>query len=202
VTTTREADATSPVILCYDGSREAADAIAYAGGLLGARPAIVVTAWKPVVEEALSTGMTRPPADPSEVNKRERESAEQTAARGARLASQAGFEATPLAVRADGPLWVAIELVAEEANARLIVCTTRRSGVTAALPGNLAGSLVNHASRPVLAVPSAKAAAERAREVQEERTSRRGGRKEVAAGAAARAKRALSATRPVLKQAA
>ena len=50
VTAAREADATSPVILCYDGSKEAADAIAYAGELLRWRPAIVVTAWKPVIE--------------------------------------------------------------------------------------------------------------------------------------------------------
>jgi nucleotide-binding universal stress UspA family protein len=202
VTAAREADATSPVILCYDGSKEAADAIAYAGELLRGRPAIVVTAWRPVIEEALSTGMTRPTADPSEVNKREQESAAQTAARGARLASQAGFEARPLAVRADGPLWVAIELAAEDANANLIVCTTRRSGVTAALPGNLARALVNHASCPVLVVPSVKAAAERAREVEEWRTSRRARRKEVAAGGAARGKRAVSAADPPLRRAA
>jgi nucleotide-binding universal stress UspA family protein len=197
--TALETDTTSPVIVCYDGSREAGDAIAYAGRLLAEGPAIVVTAWKPVVEEALSTGMTRPTADPSDVNKREHESAKQIATRGARLASQAGFDARPVAVRTDGPLWVAIELVAEDANARLIVCTTRRSGVTAALPGNLAGALVSHASRPVLVVPSAKAAEERAREVQEDRTSRSGRRKEVAAGGV---KRARSSVPPRLRRAA
>lgn len=200
MTAARKPNPTSPVILCYDGSKESANAIASAGELLGGQPAIVVTVWKSVIEEALSTGMTRPTADPSDVNEREREAAEQTAARGARLASQAGFEAGPLAVEADGPLWLAIELVAEDADARLIVCTTRRSGVSAALPGNLAGALVNRASRPVLVVPSAKAAAERRREVQEERTSRRAGRKEVVAGAGARAKRALSAATPRAKR--
>jgi hypothetical protein len=53
--------------------------------------------------------------------------------------------------------------------------------VKAALPGNLAGALVNHASRAVLVVPSAKAAAERVRDAQEERASRIKGSKRVAA---------------------
>jgi hypothetical protein len=41
----------------------------------------------------------------------------------------------------------------------------------AALPGNLATSLVNHASRPLLVVQSSKAAAQRVREFMEERPS-------------------------------
>jgi nucleotide-binding universal stress UspA family protein len=162
-----------PVILCYDGSEEAADAIAFAGELLSGRPAIVVAAWKPIIEEALSTGMTPPVTDPAEVNERERKTTEWIAAEGARIASQAGFDAQPLAVRADGPLWLAIELAAEDAEARLIVCATRRRGVTAVLPGNLAGALVNHATCAVLVVPSAHAAAERVRDVKDELASHR-----------------------------
>lgn len=200
MTSAREADANSPVILCYDGSKEAADAISYAGNLLPGWPATVVTAWEPVIEEALSTGMTRPTADPSEVNQREQESAGQAAAHGARLASQAGLQAQPLVVEADGPLWMAIELAAEDSNARLIVCGTRRSGVKAALPGNLATALVNHASRPVLVVPSAKAATERVRDVQEERASRRARRKEAVVGDTGRGKQAVSTARPRAKR--
>ncbi|HEY0363087.1 MAG TPA: universal stress protein [Solirubrobacteraceae bacterium] len=159
----------SPVVLCYDGSPEAAEAIAHAGELLRGLPAIVVSVWKEVVEETLSTGLTRPVADLVEANKRARGSAERFAAQGARLAERAGFRARPLVVQADGPLWEAIERVAEEHDAKLIVCGTGRSGIKAALPGNLASALVNHASRPLLVVPSSRAAAQRIRDLREDR---------------------------------
>jgi nucleotide-binding universal stress UspA family protein len=165
----RQDDRERPVLLCYDGSPEAAEAIAHAGELLRGRPAVVVSAWKEILEETLSTAMTRPVADLVDANKRERESAEEFATQGVRLAERAGFRARPLVVKADRPLWEAIELVAEEHDAKLVVCGTGRSGIKAALPGNLASALVNHASRPLLVVPSARAAAQRIRDVKEDR---------------------------------
>jgi nucleotide-binding universal stress UspA family protein len=199
MTAGRDAGSGAVMILCFDGSKEAAEAIAYATAVLPAWPAVVATVWKPVIEEALSTAMRPPVADLVEVNKRERTSAEHFAAEGARLASQTGLRAEPLVVQADGALWEAVEVVAEERNAKLIVCGTRRSGVKAALPGNLAGALVTHASRPVLVVPSAQAAAERVREVQEERSSRRTLSEKVAT-AAGRAKQAASKSRPRVRR--
>jgi nucleotide-binding universal stress UspA family protein len=165
----RQDDRERPVLLCYAGSPEAAEAIAHAGELLRGRPAVVVSAWKEILEETLSTAMTRPVADLVDANKRERESAEEFATQGVRLAERAGFRARPLVVKADRPLWEAIELVAEEHDAKLVVCGTGRSGIKAALPGNLASALVNHASRPLLVVPSARAAAQRIRDVKEDR---------------------------------
>jgi nucleotide-binding universal stress UspA family protein len=165
--------AAGPLIVCYDGSPEAEDALAYAAEVLPGWRAIIVSAWKPIVEEALSTAARPPVADPVEANKAERRSAEQVAAEGARRASKAGLQAKPLTVEADGPLWEAIELLAEERDAKLIACGTKRSGVKAALPGSLAGALVTHASRAVLVVPSATAAADRRRDIQEERAQRR-----------------------------
>jgi nucleotide-binding universal stress UspA family protein len=167
----RQPDSPGPVILCYDGSKEAAEAIAYAGQLLARSEALVVSAWREVIEETLSTGLTRPVADLVEANRREHEAAERFAAQGVRLAEQAGLRARPLVVRADRPLWETVELIAEEHDARLIVCGTGRSGMKAALPGNLASALVNHASRPLLVVPSARAAAQRVRDVMSERSA-------------------------------
>jgi nucleotide-binding universal stress UspA family protein len=168
----READSSGPVIVCYDGSNEAAEAIAFAGELLAGRQAIVLSVWRKVVEETLSTGMTRPVADLVEANKRERETADRFATHGVRLAEQAGLRAQPLVVEADRPLWETVELIAAENDAKLIVCGTGRSGMKAALPGNLAGALVNHASRPLLVVPSARAAAQRVRDVMTDRSAR------------------------------
>jgi nucleotide-binding universal stress UspA family protein len=191
---TREADAAGPVMLCYDGSEEAAEAITYAGRLLSGRAAVVVSVWKPIVEEELSAATKPPVADPVQANERQRKAAEQLAKEGIRRASSVGFEAEPLVVEADGPLWEAIEIVAEEHDATLVVCGTRRSGVKAALPTNLSTALVTHASRPVLVVPSAKAATERVREAQEERRHRPTVAKAVAA-AAGRAKQMRPASR-------
>ncbi len=39
---------THPVLLCFDGSNDAATAIAKAGELLGPRTAVVLTVWEPV----------------------------------------------------------------------------------------------------------------------------------------------------------
>jgi hypothetical protein len=42
------AKGTHPVLLCFDGSNDAATAIAKAGELLGPRTAVVLTVWEPV----------------------------------------------------------------------------------------------------------------------------------------------------------
>ena len=68
-----------------------------------------------------------------------------------------------LVVMAYGRTWEAIEGVVESRDAELVACGTSRSGLKGELPGNLADSLVERCSRPVLVVPSPKAAAERRR---------------------------------------
>jgi nucleotide-binding universal stress UspA family protein len=160
---------TAPLVICYDGSPGAAGAIAYAAQLLPGSPAVVVTVWKPIVEELLAGPGEAPPiSDPVEANERQQRAATELARDGTRRATAAGLEAEPLVVMADGPLWEAIEEVAVERDARVIVCGTSRSGLKSALPGNLAGVLVQRSSRPVLVVPSAKAAAERRQAFEKE----------------------------------
>jgi nucleotide-binding universal stress UspA family protein len=154
-----------PVIICYDGSKKAAEALAYAASLLPGAPAVVVTVWKPIVEELLATAGSAPPiGDPADANQRQRAAAKELARQGASSASQAGLAVDALVVETTGPIWEAIEEAAEQQDARLIVCGTDRSGLRTALPGSVAGALVDHASRPVLVRPSSAAAAERRRE--------------------------------------
>jgi nucleotide-binding universal stress UspA family protein len=168
MTNPREGDpAGGPIILCYDGSLEALEAIAYSAAVLPGARALVVTVWKPVSEEGLSPATKPPAADPAEVNPEARQAAIQLASMGAKKASAAGLKAEPLAVETTGRVWQAIELVAEEQGARLIVCGTRRTGMTAILPGHLASALVDHASVPVLVVPTPAAAEQRRREVRD-----------------------------------
>jgi nucleotide-binding universal stress UspA family protein len=164
--------AASPLIVCYDGSEEAREALNFAAELFPAARALVVTIWTPVVEEALSAAARPPAGDLSEANESEERAARRLANEGARRASEAGLRAEPLAIKANGPIWLAIDAIAEKQDARLIVCGTRRTGLRSALPGNLSTALVNNASRPVVVVPSAKARVERQREAQEKQAQR------------------------------
>jgi nucleotide-binding universal stress UspA family protein len=160
----------TPLLICYDGSPEAADAIANVASLLPGARAVVLTVWKPLVEELLAGPPDSPPiADPVDANERQREAALVFASEGERRATAAGLHAKARVVKATGSLWETIEETADELDARLIVCGTSRSGVKTALPGNLASTLAQRSSRPVLVVPSVKAAAERRRAITKDR---------------------------------
>ena len=80
------------------------------------------------------------------------------------IATAAGLDPEPVALEASGSMWEAIEAVADAGDATVVVCGTDRSGVRSALPGHLAQALVAHISRPVLVVPSPRAAEERRHE--------------------------------------
>jgi nucleotide-binding universal stress UspA family protein len=160
----------SPLLICYDASPEAADAVTYVAGLFPGARAVVVTVWKPIIEEVLAGPPDAPPiSDPAEAGERQHQAALVIAEQGTRLAAKAGLDAEAAVVRAADSIWEAVEEAAEKLDARLIACGTSRSGVKTALPGNLASALVQHASRAVLVVPSAKAAAARRRATKKER---------------------------------
>ena len=161
--------ASAPLLVCYDGSPGAVEAIAFAARLRPGARALVVTAWKPIIEELLAGPREAPPiSDPVEANERQRRAAAETGRDGARRATAAGLDAEPVVTMAEDALWEAIEEVAIERDVLLIVCGTSRSGLKSALPGNLAGVLVQRSSRPVLVVPSARAAAERRQAFEKE----------------------------------
>jgi nucleotide-binding universal stress UspA family protein len=152
-----------PVIVCYDGSTAAIEALEYTAAVLPSADAIVVAVWRDVTEELASSGTAPPAGDPVEANTVARRAAKEAAREGAERAQAAGFRAEGLAVQAEGALWRAIEEIAEERDALFIACGTSRSGIKTVLPGDLANALVQHASRAVFVVPTRKAAAERRR---------------------------------------
>jgi nucleotide-binding universal stress UspA family protein len=158
------------VVICYDGSKHAAEAIDFTGSLIPGATALVVTAWTPVMQAVMAVTLGPAPAisDPAEADKRQRQTAEQLAQDGARRAARSGLRAEPLAVRAGGRVWEAIEKAARERHARLIVCGTRRSGAVSAVADTVSTALAHRAARPVLVVPSSQAIAERLREPLDE----------------------------------
>jgi nucleotide-binding universal stress UspA family protein len=119
----------NPIVLAYDGSAAAAQAIAYAGRVLAPREAVVVHVHHGAAE---------------------------LAAEGARLAEDAGFAARPLAVEQVDKVWQVILRTGEDAGAAAVVAgTSGRSGLAEVVLGSNAYGLVNHSPLPTLLVPPA-----------------------------------------------
>jgi hypothetical protein len=103
------------VLLCFDGSEPARQAIERAGLVLGGRSAIVLTVWESVGSAILrhapsgATELAREAREigedvVEELDSRTAERALATATEGAALAAAAGFDARPLAPqRSPGP---------------------------------------------------------------------------------------------------
>jgi nucleotide-binding universal stress UspA family protein len=142
------------VLIAYDGSQHARDAIARAGETLRPGPTVVATAWTSFADaapHALLRDAVRPVVEDLDVAGREE--AEALAAEGAELARAAGFDAEPRAVRAGGPFFAALIEAADELDAQVIVAGSRgRSSVAAAVLGSVSTGLLHHTHRPVLVV--------------------------------------------------
>jgi nucleotide-binding universal stress UspA family protein len=148
------------VLLTYDGSELGAHAVAEAGAQLAAGTrlvderqaidALVLCVWQPAdVGFIPSSKRHFDPASAEEV----RQAAEETAAYGASLATEAGFHAQSLAIEAS-PIWQGIIEAAQEHHASLIVLGSHhRSGLTGYLLGSVAASVSAHSRSPLLVVP-------------------------------------------------
>ncbi|MEO6859890.1 MAG: universal stress protein [Solirubrobacteraceae bacterium] len=154
-----KSEVVAPVLLCFDGSEDAAAAIATAGRLLGSRPAVVLTVWEPVrvwepydPATVISAPLARLASEELGLDEIAADLAREKAERGLALARDAGFDATSRIAR--GKTWRTICEVAEELDAEPIVVGARGLGrVESALLGGVSSAVVVHASRPVLVVP-------------------------------------------------
>lgn len=140
-----------PVVFAYDGSELAKCAIKYAARELGAgRCAVVVCVW-----QTANVGFTPVDSKGFDADKATevRRAAERTAAHGAFLAAQAGFDADSMAVES-APTWKGIVKAADDLDASLIVLGPhRRSGLLGVLQGSVAAAVIAHTTKPVLVVP-------------------------------------------------
>jgi nucleotide-binding universal stress UspA family protein len=135
-----------PILIAYDGSDYAKEAIKQAGEHLrdGLR-AIVLTVWQPPVATAFMGAPL-----PDSVEQDVEHEALRLADEGCRLARRAGFEATPLAERGD-PTWERIVEVADEQNAGIVVMGSHgRTGISRLVMGSVATTAASHTDRPVL----------------------------------------------------
>jgi nucleotide-binding universal stress UspA family protein len=156
----RSDTAKGPVLLCFDGSADAADAIAKAGEFLAHRVAVVLTVWEPVrVWEPwdpltiVSAPLGRLIAKEIDLDQIVADVAREKADHGVKLACAAGFDAVARVAR--GKAWEAICEVAEELNAEPIVIGSRGLGrAHSALLGSVSSAVITHAKRTVLVGPA------------------------------------------------
>lgn len=148
----------SPILVCYDGSDGAKEAVAQAAELFPGCPSIVLHVWEPLREVAsvppvpglsgvLEGGL-------AEMDKAGSELSERLAQEGAEQARAAGLDAEPLSVSAPGRAWRNILDVARARDVRAIVLGRRGiSGVERTLLGSVSTAVVHRADKPVVVVP-------------------------------------------------
>jgi len=158
----RTSSADGPLLVCYDGSEDAAHAIQRAGGLFAGRRALVMNVWKPTaVPDSLGfSGGAASMIDFAELDRAAAEDGGRVADEGAGIAQAAGLVAEPVAVKAEGPIWKAIVETADRDDAATIVMGSRGlTGLRAMLLGSVSSGVVHHADRPTLIVRRPVAAA-------------------------------------------
>ncbi len=141
--------ADGPVLIAYDGSEPAREAIEQAGAQLKAdRKAIVLAVWEPM--EAIPFWGAPVSQVPASLTQQIEEEASKAAAEGAELAKAAGFDAES-GVAEGAPVWKAIVEAAAGRGASLIVMGSHgRSGLGYVAMGSVATAVAHHAEIPVL----------------------------------------------------
>jgi nucleotide-binding universal stress UspA family protein len=149
------------VIIAYDGSAAAREAIATAAKLLSGCHILVVTVWEPGLAYMTPTAplegtMMTPPVDPElaqELDDSLKSEAEQLVREGAAAAASLGLDAEPLSIpdARDVPRTV-IDLARERNAAAIVVGSRGLSGLRARLEGSTSKELLAHAPCPVLVV--------------------------------------------------
>ena len=154
-----------PVLIAYDGSDAARQAVRETAKLFAARPALVVTVWEPALayEEAMPTadgGMSPVPVDIEGARQLEEEihqRATRIAEEGADVARSLGLRAEGLAVAQETHVADAIVGLAREREVAVIVIGSRGlTGLRARLEGSTSSAVLKRASSPVLVVHTAE----------------------------------------------
>ncbi|MBI5103914.1 MAG: universal stress protein [Solirubrobacterales bacterium] len=145
------------ILIAYDGSDAARNAIAQAGLVFPRGRAVVATVWRSLAEAAGVARAAMPDAIITEAVDQLNAAAEGEAARvaeeGCELARAAGLDASPRTLGADGSVWTALVRFAHDTEPRAVVVGSRgRSALRSAVLGGVSNAVVHHCRRPVLVV--------------------------------------------------
>ena len=144
-----------PVLFCHDGSDGSRTALAAAVELIKPADAVVLVVWTPAAVQLSRAGsfVVAVPNE-GEIDEQEAAAAQQIADEGAAGARERGYNASARIAQANESVAKTIDEIAEEIDARLVVCGQRgRGAVRSALLGSVSRALAAHTKRPVLIAP-------------------------------------------------
>ena len=155
--------ATAPIVIAFDGSAAAIDAVSQAAGLLGeGRDAVILTVWEPGLLTAAvapipgGLGAPVPPPDIEQVkalDRSEHDHADRIAADGVKLAGDHGLNASAHVARDAGSVASTILRVADEHDAAAIVIGSKRhSAIASVLLGSTTEAVLHKTSRPLVVI--------------------------------------------------
>lgn len=143
-----------PVLFCYDGSEGSRAAMAAAADLVAhPAPAVVLTIWQPAAVLLARAGGFGGGylSDEGKVDGEQAQLAGEAAEEGVQRARDHGYDASSRVEEATEGAGRRIIEIADELDARLIVCGRRGLGaVASALLGSVSHVVLAHAGRPVL----------------------------------------------------
>ncbi len=154
------------VVIGYDGSPAARQAVVDVARILGSCKILVVTVWEeglayeaPGTSMPTDAGSIAPLVDPrvaTEVDDALHGQAERTSAEGAALASSYGLDAESLALPDEADVArTLLDLIDERHAAAVVVGSRGLSGIRARLEGSTSKALLKHAKCPVIVVHEA-----------------------------------------------
>jgi nucleotide-binding universal stress UspA family protein len=149
------------ILIAYDGSPDAKNAVTLAGDLFDGTPAVVLTVWEgfsQVISRA-EAGLTSA-LDFEQIDAAAERAAHKCAEEGTGHARVSGLPAESRVVRRHGTTWETILEQAADIDADIIVLGSRGlSGVKSLLLGSVSRAVLQHSDRPVLVSPANRTAA-------------------------------------------
>ncbi|WP_104168860.1 universal stress protein [Arthrobacter sp. SX1312] len=143
------------LLIAYDGSVDAKSAVQTAASMFPGASAVVLYARQPL--EGFAAHLEGHPAleELDELDAATLDVSERIAEEGAQLARSLGFDAKPQVSSTMATASEAIIDTAEEVDADVIIVGSRgRRGFAATLLGSTSASVLHHATRPTLVIPS------------------------------------------------
>jgi nucleotide-binding universal stress UspA family protein len=144
-----------PLLIGYDGSEHAKDAIRSAARLLTVRDALIVTVWQPTSDVGAFAWYGAGPnmVNVAELDRAGAEAGGRVAEEGAQIARGAGLRAESIAIEATPPVWKTIVETADLHDAAAIVMGSRGlTGLRSMLLGSVSNAVVHHTDRPTLVI--------------------------------------------------
>jgi nucleotide-binding universal stress UspA family protein len=151
-------DGAPSLLIAYDGSDDARNAIEVAARVMPGARCTILTAWQPFVDTVTRAGggfgFVGEVDDSEQLDRATEQAAQRSAEEGAAVARDAGLEAEAHTTTRSGNAAYTILDEAKAAGATMIVMGSRGlSGVRSLVLGSVSHAVLNHADRPVLIVP-------------------------------------------------